>query len=58
MRRLPPWLVLSLAVLSVLLIWVGWDERHHAGYLPFVMGILWGLFTLVSAKGVLADEKH
>ncbi len=58
MRRLPPWLVVCLAVLSVLMIWVGWDERHHAGYLPFAMGILWAVFTLAAAKGVLADEKH
>jgi hypothetical protein len=35
--------------LTVLLIVIGWKDRHEAGYLPFVMGILFGLFVLASA---------
>lgn len=56
MRRLPPWIVFCLALLTVVMLWVGWDERHEVGYVPFGLGVLWVLFTLGAAKGVLADE--
>jgi len=56
MRRLPPWIVAVLAVISVLLLWVGWTDRDEAGYLPFILGIAWTLFTLASAKGVLSQD--
>ena len=48
MRGLPVWMLAGLAVLSALLLWIGWDERHEAGYLPFVMGIIFALFTLAA----------
>jgi hypothetical protein len=51
MRGLPVWMLAGLAVLSALLLWIGWDERHEAGYLPFVMGIVFALFTLAALGG-------
>lgn len=56
MKRLPIWMVLTLVLVSVLMLWIGYDERHEAGYLPFILGIGWTLFTLKSAKDVFADE--
>lgn len=56
MRRLPPWIVAVLAVISVVLLWVGWTDRHEAGYLPFILGIGWALFTLASAGGILSQK--
>lgn len=56
MRRLPPWIVAVLAVISALLLWVGWTDRDEAGYLPFILGIAWTLFTLASAGGVLSQD--
>ena len=48
MRGLPLWMLGGLAVLSALLLFIGWEDRHEAGYLPFVFGILFSLFTLAS----------
>lgn len=58
MRRLPPWMVLFLGLLGILMLVVGWDERHHVGYIPVILGVLWLLFTAASAKGILAEEEH
>ncbi|MGI9538768.1 MAG: hypothetical protein ACR2N6_01300 [Miltoncostaeaceae bacterium] len=40
-----------MVVLAVLLTWVGWHDRDEAGLLPFVMGIVLGLFALASIVG-------
>lgn len=48
MRGLPVWLLTGMVVLTVGLIVIGWHDRHEAGYLPFVMGIVFALFTLAS----------
>jgi hypothetical protein len=48
MRGLPVWMLALLAGLTALLLVVGWDDKDAAGYLPFVMGILFALFTLAS----------
>ncbi|MEW6581356.1 MAG: hypothetical protein AB1416_01165 [Actinomycetota bacterium] len=56
MRRLPPWIVAVLVAISALLILVGWDDRHEAGYLPFALGIGWALFTLASLGGILSQD--
>jgi hypothetical protein len=56
MRRLPPWIVAALAVISGLLLWIGWTDRHESGYLPFILGIAWSLFTLASAAGILSQD--
>ena len=42
MRGLPALMILALIVLSVLMISVGWWKHNDAGYLPFIIGILWG----------------
>ena len=53
MPRLPGWMLLIFVAVSVLLIVIGWQDRHESGYLPFILGIAWALFTLASlaAKG-------
>jgi peptidoglycan/LPS O-acetylase OafA/YrhL len=49
MRGLPLWMLGVVGVLAVLLVFVGWEDRHNAGYLPFIMGIVFALFTLAAA---------
>ena len=56
MRGLPVWMLGGLAVLSALLLFIGWEDRHEAGYLPFVMGILFSLFTLASLGARAAGD--
>jgi hypothetical protein len=46
--RLAPWILALCAVVSALLLVIGWDDRHEAGPLPFILGIVWALFTLAS----------
>ncbi len=58
MRGLPVWMLAGLAVLSALLLWIGWDERHEAGYLPFVMGIIFALFTLAALGARARGEEE
>lgn len=59
MRGLPVWMLGLLLVLTGLLLVVGWHDRHEAGPLPFIMGILFALFTLaaLAAKGRPADDE-
>ena len=56
MRGLPLWMLGGLVVLSALLLFIGWEDRHEAGYLPFVMGILFSLFTLASLGARAAGD--
>lgn len=58
MRGLPAWMLALLTVLTVLLVVVGWEDRHEAGYLPFILGLLFAVFTLASigAKVRFEDE--
>jgi len=60
MRGLPAWMLALLVVLTALLLWVGWEDKAEAGYLPFIMGILFGLFTLaaLAAKARPADDEE
>jgi hypothetical protein len=48
MKGLPLWMLAIITGLTALLIIIGWADRHEAGYLPFVFGILFGLFLLAS----------
>jgi hypothetical protein len=48
MRGLPAWMLALLLALTVLLLVIGWHDRGEAGYLPFVMGIIFALFTLAA----------
>ena len=58
MRGLPAWMLAMLTVLTVLLVVIGWEDRHEAGYLPFILGLLFAVFTLASigAKVRFEDE--
>lgn len=56
MRRLPPWIVAVLAGLSALLIVVGWADRDEAGYMPFILGCFWAVFTLASLGGIFSQD--
>jgi hypothetical protein len=44
--------------LSALLLVIGWEDRHEAGYLPFVMGIIFALFTLAALGGKARGEEE
>ncbi len=58
MRGLPAWMLAMLTVLTVLLVVIGWEDRHEAGYLPFILGLVFAVFTLASigAKVRFEDE--
>lgn len=51
MRGLPGWMLLVMVVLTAMLLYVGYEERHEAGWLPFVMGVVFALFTLAAMGG-------
>jgi hypothetical protein len=48
--RLAPWILALSAVVSALLLTIGWQDRHEAGPLPFILGIVWALVTLASLR--------
>lgn len=48
MKGLPVWILGTLVVLTVLLLVVGWHDRHEAGYVPFIMGFVFAFFTLAA----------
>jgi hypothetical protein len=56
MRGLPIWIITLLIGLTALLIVIGWHDRHEAGYLPFIMGIIFALFTLGAIGGRVRGE--
>ena len=56
MRGLPFWMIGLLAVLTALLLIIGWHDKDEAGYLPFIFGILFALFTLAAIGGRVRGE--
>ena len=58
MRALPIWAIGIMVVLTGLLLFVGWHDRHEAGIFPFVMGFVFALFTLAAIGGALRGEKE
>jgi hypothetical protein len=56
MRGIPVLMILVLAALSALMISVGWIKHDEAGYLPFILGIVWALFTLGTIVGRLRPD--
>jgi len=58
MRGLPVWMLALLTGLSALLLVIGWHDRHEAGYLPFVLGIVFALFTLAALGGKVRGEEE
>jgi len=47
-----------LAALTALLLVIGWHDREEAGYLPFVMGCIFALFTLAALGGKVRGEEE
>ncbi len=56
MKGLPAWLLAGMAILAALLLVIGWQDRHEAGYLPFILGIVFALFTLASIGAQVRSE--
>jgi hypothetical protein len=56
MKRLPLWMIAVLAVLSVLMLWGGWHDRHEAGILPFITGVVWLALTVIALTRIAAPE--
>jgi hypothetical protein len=56
MRRLPGWVIIGLAALTILMLLVGWVERDHVGPVPMILGVVWALFTLASAAAMFRPE--
>ena len=56
MRGLPIWMLAGLAVLTALLLVIGWEDRDETGYLPFTIGIIFALFTLAAIGGKVRGE--
>ena len=57
MKGLPAWILGGMAILSALLLIIGWNDRHEAGYLPFIMGIVFAVFVLASAGANARSEE-
>ncbi len=58
MKGLPTWMLALLVALTAMLLAIGWEDRHEAGILPFVMGILFTIFTLAAIGGrVRGDDE-
>ena len=58
MRGLPAWILALMVGLTVVLIIVGWEDRHESGILPFIMGIVFAVFTLAAIGGRLRGESR
>jgi Flp pilus assembly protein protease CpaA len=56
MRGLPGWMILVLIVLTAMLLYVGYDERHEVGWMPFILGVVFALFTLGAIGGKARGE--
>ena len=44
-------------VLAAILIVIGYEDRHEAGWLPFLLGVFWALFTLASIGRAVKGEE-
>lgn len=58
MRGLPAWILAVMVGLTALLLVVGWHDRHEAGPLPFILGIVFALFTLAAIGGRVRGEEE
>lgn len=58
MRRIPAWVIVFLIICGAFLAAAGWHERHHVGYVPFVLGVFWVLFALASGPRIFDAEKR
>jgi hypothetical protein len=55
-RRLPAWMLLILAGLTVALLWVGYDKRDEVGPVPLILGAVWAIFVLAAAPRVFSRD--
>jgi hypothetical protein len=58
MRALPSWILAILVAVTALLLVIGWHDRHEAGPLPFILGIVFALFTFAALGGKVAGERE
>lgn len=58
MKQLPMWMIVTMAVLALLMTWVGWIERHEVGWAPLIVGVIWIAFSLASLGGWLAQDSE
>lgn len=58
MKGLPVWILTVLVVLTAGLLAVGWHDRHEAGYLPFILGFVFALFTLAAIGGKARGDEE
>lgn len=56
MRRLPPWMVFFMGLLSLVLLVIGYEDRHEVGPLPMILGAIWLVFTLGAAGAMFKPE--
>jgi hypothetical protein len=56
-KGLPTWMIVLMVGLTALLITIGWEDRHEAGYLPFALGILFALVTLGAIGGRVRGDQ-
>ncbi len=47
-----------LALLTILLLWVGIKEREAVGPVPIILGVIWTLFILGSAPKIFSRDDH
>ena len=57
MKGLPVWILGGVAILAALLLVIGWNDRHEAGYLPFIMGCVFAVFVLAAAGAKARSEE-
>ena len=57
MKGLPAWLLAGMAILAALLLVIGWNDSGEAGYLPFIMGCVFAIFTLASIGARVRSEE-
>lgn len=55
-KGLPVWILATMVGLTAILLAVGWHDRHHAGYLPFILGVVFAIATLASIGAKIRFE--
>jgi len=56
MKRLPVWMIAVMGLLAVIMVWAGLHDVEEAGSAPYMIGIVWIVFTLVCAARAFAPE--
>ncbi len=59
MKRLSPFILFVIAVLTALLMWVGIAERDEVGPVPIILASIWAVFVLASVPKIFSrDDSH